>query len=138
MVTELTQRSMIAHVIASYLCGIIYLLCWRMIGGNPGVIAGVLPYAPLWIPWILAMFVSTLIDHRVPPIVSSFVTIHPGRSLFIMLSYAAIFGVGFRVVGRKSLAARREMAGLCPACGYDLRATADRCPECGQVRGQRR
>jgi hypothetical protein len=42
------------------------------------------------------------------------------------LSAGWLAGIGVRRVAR-----RRPRVGCCPTCGYDVRATPERCPECG-------
>jgi hypothetical protein len=53
----------------------------------------------------------------------------PLWSLFMLL--AALPAVRLLVRTNRLRRCRREANGLCPICGYDLRASKERCPECG-------
>jgi hypothetical protein len=54
----------------------------------------------------------------------------------VLLVCAWLASLVVRATGRLSgRRPRLTRSGRCPACGYDLRATPDRCPECGRVPG---
>ena len=48
----------------------------------------------------------------------------------------AIASAGVASLVRRRRGRDRACLGLCPACGYNVCATPDRCPECGAVREQ--
>ena len=64
-----------------------------------------------------------------------------GRLLIVphwfLAGVLAVLPGGKLVHRRLRRASRRAAAGLCPACGYDLRASPERCPECGTLAGER-
>lgn len=52
---------------------------------------------------------------------------------FAMLPFAYALGA-LRPVVLRVYKSRRRRGGTCPTCGYDMRATPVRCPECGEIK----
>jgi len=65
---------------------------------------------------------------------------YPGDSTYVLVPHWVVALVFLLPPGwwllknrKQRLRQRRLELGHCPTCGYDLRATPDRCPECGTV-----
>jgi hypothetical protein len=51
----------------------------------------------------------------------------------LAMTFSGLPVVWLRLASVQRRRAWRGRSGLCPTCGYDLRASPDRCPECGMV-----
>src|SRR3954447_5637347 len=75
---------------------------------------------------------------RMPPAFTTTVRGGPATGL-VLPHWAVAITTGLPVAVwlagayRRRVSRSRSSRGLCPSCGYDLRATRERCPECGAV-----
>ena len=75
--------------------------------------------------WIIAVLAQgSLHDH--PYVLCSLTFVPIGFAQYYLIGVAIRKLTNWRLYRR-----RRLTSGLCLKCGYDLRATPDRCPECG-------
>ena len=57
----------------------------------------------------------------------------PFWSVALAIAASPLGWTTLRLRAARRRARHRKNSGLCPACGYDLRATPYRCPECGAI-----
>jgi predicted Zn-ribbon and HTH transcriptional regulator len=69
---------------------------------------------------------ALLLRHRRRAALAAFA----GRTIALLLVMLSATGL---VIAARRLLVRPRIAGHCRACGYDLRATPGRCPECGTI-----
>ena len=84
--------------------------------------------APIVMPLLLAISFDGVSSVHLEP---------PAMRFVIWGAYLVMFGLimaGWRKIeAKRELARERQRMGVCVRCGYDLRGSPLRCPECGRI-----
>ena len=117
------NRLIVSHVIASY-AWYALVLGWDVVVLDKGQhvlqwhTAAVFAFAPVMVPFFFAMFLVAT----------------PGRGMngyVLAATYACLTAAAYFILSVRDARLQRERQGKCRGCGYDLRGTPQRCPECG-------
>jgi hypothetical protein len=95
------------------------LLGWRLFGKPIEMVVGFVSFNSLGPPTPVYLKHFDLFD--VP------------FALWLTLTLILPLGRLFEQFRAAAVSRERQRVGLCTQCGYDLRATPDRCPECGAL-----
>ena len=123
----------ISHAVASYA---VMLAAWALALGR-GLLAAPLAWsvllAPLQVPiWLFLVVPLVSLDPTGRSSSGAVAGLSaPVAAAAAYAVYVPFFAASLRLVHGRRLRARRRTLGQCLECGYDLRVTPDRCPECG-------
>ena len=125
------RRLLAAHLFGSYSAWLALLVAILLF---PGHLRGS-PIA-LLVSWVLAPIVVPilLIAHQHGRFQPWWAGVIFWSAYLLVFAFVTIGWV--RIEARRSLLRERARLGLCPRCGYDLRGSPERCPECGRERVQ--
>lgn len=127
-----TVAAFAAHVIGSYAALLLLLLYGGTSPGGDsinfaaGLCAGPI-IAPIYMPILMLLMLDRTPWDGTGPVAPIW------QPITVWALYGGVWTIVFMVV--RARAAKRVL-GLCRNCGYDLRATPSRCPECGWVAGR--
>ena len=127
LIARVSRRIIVWHVLASYLTAAILVGCEWQFRLRPSMEPRDFALAPILAPGAGVILIESSHPFNVVE----------GRFWRSLILWAILFlpacAADVNGILRRERAKRESAFGLCSRCGYDLRATPDRCPECGAI-----